>query len=287
MNELFDRIIKIQIITKTGKSYEFTDLRMTFTINKSLKNSATCNIFGLSDTTRNILTDNGAVFRIYASYKDENIEPILVFEGDIYYINHNFGDSDISTNIESIDGMNFINDNKISVSYNNKITLKTLLDDIAKKLKIPLSIKTGAMNFINKSLNKGYVANGNSKKILDELCKDAGLEWSIQNSKLKILNKNGNDNNLIYNLNLNTGLIGNPEKIKIQKKGIGEKLKEKIIFGWKVRSLLIPKAEYGNIIQVSSNEIGINKIFKIIEVKHNGDNFEDDFITELTLENIN
>lgn len=287
MNELFDRLIKIQIITKTGKSYEFTDLHLSFTINKSLENNATCKIYNLNQTTRNILTDNAITFRIYASYKSENMDPILIFEGDIYFINHNFGDTDIITSIESIDGMNFINDNKVSVSYSNKITLKTLLNDIAKQLKLPLTIKTEAINFLDKALNKGYTANGSSKKILNEICKDAGLNWSIQNGKLKILNKDGNDNNLIYNLNLNTGLIGSPEKIKIQKKDTGKKTNEKIIFGWKVRSLLIPKAEYGNLIQVSSREIGANKIFKIIDIVHNGDNYEDDFITELTLENIN
>jgi uncharacterized protein (UPF0147 family) len=285
-NELFGRQIKIQIITKIGKIFEFSDLRLTFTINKALENNAVCSIYNLKSETRNILTDNGEKFRIFASYISENIEPILIFEGDIFYINHNYGDTDIITSIESKDGMKFINDSILSVSYSNKITFKQLLDDITKQLKVPLSIKTSAINFLDKIYNKGFSATGRSAKILDTICNDNNLQWSIQNGKMKILNKSQNDGKKIYHLNKNSGLIGVPEKIKLQKKDDGEEVKDKIIFGWKVKSLLIPNAEFGNIIEISSSETGNNKQFKILEVQHTGDNFDNDFITELTLEKI-
>jgi hypothetical protein len=280
-----NRKIKLQIITKSEKAFEFTDFKITFTINKGLKNNCTTTITNLNPETRNILTDNANYFRIFAGRNNESLS--LLFEGDIFYLDHNIGTVDIITNIESEDGLTFKNNSKMSISYSEKATLSQVLKDIAKKTGLPLSVQTSALNFIDIKLNNGFSGNGNTTKILDNVCNDANLDWSIQNGKLKLLEKNGTDKKLCYNLNSKNGLIGFPEKIKLQKDKSNDKIKNKILFGWKIKSLLIPNVEFGSIIQVSSKEIGENKQFKILEIVHTGDNTpEGDFLTELTLESL-
>jgi hypothetical protein len=140
---------------------------------------------------------------------------------------------------------------------------------------------------------------------MDKVCEYLGLEWSIQNRDVQIINKGGVFKQKAIVLSSDTGMIGSPEQeaktmtdkaaakegITRTQRGVdttyrvdkdGNKQERLRVLGYKVKSLLQPTLQPGGYVQVKS--VGIDgEFFRIERLTHVGDNYGSEFQTELTL----
>jgi hypothetical protein len=268
------RIINISVQLKDG-TLVFIDsvFRISFSIKKtgtSDKNTCTLQIYNLSKETRNVLNIPGSLLTVNAGY--DNAETIFV--GNIYYTTSKKSYPDIIFVIEAKDGEDALELTRDSVSFKEGVSIKQILKAVQNKFKIALKTDIKKLIFDNKSYGSGFCFTGKLKGLLDTICKDANLQWSVQNNQLKFYNNRSLDYTTTIYINQDTGMINSPERIKISK---GEKTDKVEIDGICIVSLLQPKAEPGGVIEVSSEEIGEKKQFKIDTVEHSGDNFDGDF----------
>jgi len=171
----------------------------------------------------------------------------------------------------------------VSASYGNNKKVSDILKDLIKKAKIESRLNLDAFIFEDKPLTTGYTFSGPVKDALDEITEIADLEWTYQDEVLKIIPKNQSDQDrkTSFILNKTNGLIGIPEKFDdLQSRVQGETPKE----GYTVRSLLLPKANPGGGVILSSEKLEIsNQFFKIDTVEHIGDNYSDSWGTKMDL----
>ena len=108
-----------------------------------------------------------------------------------------------------------INSKKVSLSYKAGAKVKQVIDDVVKKIGLPLKVDTNSLG-INKIFNTGFSFTGDAKTALKKLSSYANLDWSIQNGELKFVVQGKSDGSKLVVLSPNTGLIKTPEKQKIK-----------------------------------------------------------------------
>jgi hypothetical protein len=186
---------------------------------------------------------------------------------------------EIITQVTISDGEKQLNDKKVSVSYNAGAKVEQVLDDIVKKLDLPVKVDPKKLG-ISKLFNTGFSFTGNAKTAIKKLAEYAELDWSVQNGEIKFTKQGKSDGSKLVSLSPETGLIKTPEKIKIKD---NRRKSNTELDGWKITSFLQPKAEPGGNIEVSSVATGDNRIFRIIDVQHDGDTFEGNFQTVMNV----
>lgn len=274
---LFNRIVNVKIISNQIDNFEsdleinISGLKVSYNITKTESpdgNNGTVTIYNLSENSRNLIKSIDDKLELLVGYEESGVlETIL--KGNISSFNHNFSKPNIITTLEVGDGEKILQESKISLSYSGRVSMRNILKDVVSKFGFDQKLKFDLLNIKDKILNNGFSFSGLSKTVMDKLTKSMGLQWSIQNDELKIYSNDETDTYTLINLSSNTGLIGSPIKSKIKK---GKKDDQKDVDGWKVTSLLQPKAEPGGRVIIDSKVLPINSEFKIINVTHNGDN---------------
>lgn len=275
---LYKRLIEASVEKNNLLLITVKGFRMSFTIKKVAStdpNTCQLTIYNLSGDTRNKLNETGSILTVLAGYdKGEGAE--IIFVGNVNLVSTSRDYPDTQTIIEARDGEEALTFTRDSISFKEGVSIKQILKSVIEKFKIGIKTNLDLLSFTDKHYNQGFCFTGQLRSLLDKLTKDAGLTWSIQNNELKLYGNTSTDQSVAVLLNSQTGLLGSPKRIKLQK---GKKTQKVDIDGWKLKSLIQPKAEPGGIVVVSSEEIGSNKRFKIDSVEHNGDNWEGDFQT--------
>lgn len=269
MRQQFDRIAQVIFGTVGASTLTVSNSEVAFSILKTPtpeSNKATIDIYNLSKASRDKILDLDQKVTVSAGYRNANgLE--VIFVGDISLINHAHNRPDIVTRIEANDGETVLRESRLSLSYKEGFSVRQILSDIAAKLQVPQKVDLITLQFTDKTFANGYSFVGQAKDALDTLTKTVGLEWSFQNEELKIQPDGSVDYTRSIVVNKDTGLIGSPERLE----NIGKKSKkDKAKPGWKVRTLLQPKAEPGGLITLSSREISTATQFRIEEVEHKG-----------------
>lgn len=264
-----NRVAEIIIGTVGAATLTVSSAEIAFSILKtptSESNKATVDIYNLSSASRAKISELDQVVTVSAGYSNAGgLE--VIFVGDITLINHQHNRPNIVTRLELNDGERILRESKLSLSYKEGFSTRQILMDILSKLSVPQKIDLTKLQFTDKKFSNGYSFVGQAKVALDTLTKTVGLEWSFQNGELKIQPDGSVDFTRAIVLNKDTGLIGSPERLE----NIGKKSKkEKVKPGWKVLSLLQPKAEPGGIVTLESREIPKPTQFRIEEVEHRG-----------------
>lgn len=265
----FNRTASVEIGKRGETGIRLEGFRITFQVKKtkvSTTNEATVKIYNLSEATRTSITKE-QVMILRAGYVDDVGERV-VFIGDITEVNHNIARPDVVTTIISNDGEEYLRNSAVSVSYETGVSLKKVLEDIAKKTGVTL--KNTIAKVTDKKLSQGFSFSGKVRTLVDKITRSLEAEWSIQNDELKIQDTDLTDESKIILLTSNTGLIGSPERLKVR---VRKKKKNDtgMVDGWSVKALLIPGAEPGGVVAVTSREIPAGSEFKIVDVTHNGD----------------
>jgi hypothetical protein len=284
---LFNRTYRL-LIGKKGdpRGVEIHDtLRITFDIEKTTKknpNKGKISIWNLTKETRAKFEEPNTRVLLYAGYKDEK-GPLLIYTGDVTFAYTQIEKPDISTVFELGDGSRSIRDSVISKGYGPGVTSETILKDCSESMGTPLTLPGDAPK---KVWEHGFTFYGASHILMDKVTSASGLEWSIQNNNMQVIEKNGVTTRQGVVISSHSGMIGAPERVrkaKVQKAGEKTEVvaKNESEDGWKVNVLLMPELNPGDRVILQSDVV--EGVFRIFELKHRGDSHGGDWQTELQL----
>lgn len=243
-----------------GKIY--SNLRIRFKIIKtsdSKPNKSNVQVFNLTKETRTLAEKKGQVFILSAGY--ETTEEVL-FSGDVARIITELESSDYVTTFEAGDGEKAFQTARLDKSFQEGVDIKDvfseLITSLGKTVKDISSIKS------SKIIN-GISLTGLSRTHLDDLTKRFGLEWSIQDGAVQILEKNKSTKESAIVLTVDSGLIGIP--------------KRKEDGSIDIVSLLQPQIKPGRIIRLESKFISGDFVCR--KVIHSGDTHGQDWYSQI------
>lgn len=269
---LFNRTATVAIASSTGSTVIINDLRIKFSIEKSTQstskaaNSATVNIYNLSEQTRNQISDADDKIFVDAGYVDANNSK-RIFTGAIQNITHEKSFPEIITTIKAADGQSQLRDGYTSRSFKENTSIKEIISSVIRDFGVSIA-RVNLGDVTDTRFSGGFQALGATRNILDNLAEVGNFEWSIQNEVLKIQKKDGGDDTTVVSLTKNSGLVGVPKRITFNENASGTDDQNR---GWELTALLQPGIEPGNLVQVLSDEIQNASTFKVIDIKHEGD----------------
>ena len=276
MSRLFNRIGRIEIAGQGG-GVSLDGLRFDFSVCKTRSgtpNSVTCRIYNPSPNTRQISTDINADIRIFAGYEGN---ATMVTEANITSAITVRQPPEIFLEIDAQEGIRALRKTSLSVTHNDKTTVKEVLDEIVAKM----GVRLRPVDFdISQKLRGGFAYVGKPAKALDDLVRRFKGNWSLQNGELLILPESGaTQNGNIPLLSPETGLLFSPEKL--QSDTSTEKQSSNERDGYRVVSLMQPEIEPGDRVQIKSRDVSGQ--FIVDEVEHKGDLHGTEWYTELTV----
>lgn len=189
-------------------------LRVEFLVERDklfFPNCAELRVTNLSADTRAQLTAAGPVTaRISAGY---DADPSVIFFGVLDHCEHvkDGSSGDWTTRLSSSDGARHIKETGVSKSFAKGTTVATIIKEILKSLHLG---EGNIKDFANDSdmlriLNAGASVFGNAAEELTYWLRSAGLEFSIQNSKIQFTKiGRGAPNTEGPLLTPDTGLVG-------------------------------------------------------------------------------
>src|SRR5207342_994789 len=125
-----------------------------------------------------------------------------------------FDGPDIITEFELGDGVTEIRDTVISKGYNKNVKSELILKDVAKEMGLPLTL---ASNAPQRDWKNGLSYHGSARVLLDKVTKATGLEWSIQNGNLQVVEKGMVTTRQGIEISMYSGMIGSPESEREEK----------------------------------------------------------------------
>lgn len=264
---LFNRYAKVRVIarnkaSKTLDVREFAGLRVAFTIEKNSEsnaNSAKVSIYNLNETSRSFCEVKGQALILSVGYAPFDSAPLLevLFQGDTGKVSSKQDGSDWITVFEVGDGEQKLTNKNFNKVFKKSSSLRGMMNEVISSL----GFTKGAMEGIEDKVYKSpVVLSGTAKHIMDQLTKEAGVEWSVQNEVLQVLPKHGHTNDEVVVISKDTGLINVPIK--------GDD-------GIELECLIQPKLFPGKRIKIVSRTF--NGIFRVQKCTYDGDTHEGDW----------
>lgn len=212
--DLFDRTYRLQI-----EDLLITELHVTLDVKRSLSakvaNSAEVTVFNLSTSNRKRLQALQNVFvSLEAGFDGHNS---LIFRGDLREAwSHREGTNWI-TEVSSASAIKQRKSARVNTAFPAGTSVATVLEHCAKALQIGMgnvekvAPRAKLWNVSPPAFTTGYVASGDAVSQLDRVCRSCGLEWSIQDNQLQLLDRGKSlaEDGII--LGPGSGLLESPE----------------------------------------------------------------------------
>lgn len=284
---LFDRVCNLVIGTSNTQGFLFNqDFRITFSIEKSSTNTpkqSKIEVYNLSQATRDelqkLIADNNSkiynqqVVMLYAGYSF-NVGAELLYSGNIVNISSRKDPPDVVTTITCAENSLIYKNSFSTLSYGGGVTSKKIIQDIASQMQVNIDENSNFGNGI--TLAHGWSHAGLTKEAMDKITRQAGLSWSTQNGKIRLVpyGNSTNDTDVVL-VSSTSGMIGSPERVD----NSGDDSDTPAMkHGWKVKSLLQPKLSPNRRVKIES--MNVNGIYIIDTVSHQGDTKVGDWQTE-------
>lgn len=251
-------------------------LHISFSLEKSevqSPNTGKITLWNLSPQHLAILNQKDCTVTLKAGYG--NLMP-LTFVGDITNIVTEQDGADMMTQIEALDGRIALRDSYITLSYAKKISSKTILEDTAAKMGVPIlfSQKATFADF------PSYSFAGVAKNSLDKVCASNKLVWTLQNGVLQVCRPNEPISMRAFLISPETGLIGVPKKLTKAEKTSGNATSNSSTnnaqIGYEIVYFMNAAIGVNDYIQLKSKVASGN--FRISKLKIDGDNIEGDWL---------
>lgn len=296
MSFRFDRTYRL-LIGKKGETKNAIliepPMRIIFDVHKDVEsepNENSIKIYNLSVETRQAVEKPDLRCVLYAGYAEEN-EPTLLCSGDIATAYSYREGGDWVTELFVMDGLIEIRDTAVSLGYSAGVSSQLILNDIAGKMGLKL---IAGEELAERKWANGFSFYGAARTALNKIVAGTGLEWSVQNGELQVVNKAKTTRRQGVVLAVDSGLIGSPERVreaarskqadasdkksaKKQKSQTDKQAKD----GWNVRGLLLPQINPADKVKIES--LTVTGWFRAESVKHTGDSHSGDWQTELHL----
>lgn len=255
------------------------NLKIAFQITKNqgwATNSASVQVYNLSEQKRAQLNDFGDEIRLSAGYAKESGTQLL-FIGDSTRVTHTFTQPEIITSIESGDGEKILNARLIRISFSERVSARQIIIEIARQVGININFFANVGEFQYKN---GYSDAGFLKDVLNNITEFMGLTWSIQNLNLQILEKGRPTTKPPILLDQTNGLINVPERLTWRRRDLFRAGPKQ---GWRIRTTLRPDILPGQTINLRSKKLNLNENFVVDKIKHNGDTFGNNWESQMEL----
>lgn len=242
MTRLFGRIIRVTVEGKAGKATFFGDQspfaglqitgNCTHTIG-SKQNEGAVTITNLSKARRNMIGEEYDKLTLEFGWKD--IEPWVLFSGDIRDMSHAKTSPDITTTIEVGDGDTAVGKGKASKTFPAGTKPKEIVEYLRKQMP---GIAKGEIKGLDDlpATKRPTTVYGHAYRELDNLGREHGFYWSLQNGKMQAVKSDEHLGGDVL-ISAETGMLGVPV--------VTDK-------GCKVTTLIIPGLTPGRTIDVRS-----------------------------------
>jgi hypothetical protein len=278
---LYDRRVVLAVAVPLAQDYarvsgdvvEISDLRVKFKITKSLAkdpNTAEVVVYNLAETTRARMQKQAAKVVVRAGYLNTVGQ---IFVGDSHSIEHTREGSDWVTKIQCGDGARSLTQARVSQSFGAGSTVNDVVGAVGKVAGFDVTQLLGAGKLKalqQRQFTGGYAAHGPAGDVLDRLLRGAGVEWSVQDGKLQVLERGRGSTERIVELDSTHGLVGSPTYATAEKRGRKAVLKFKALLSSEIRPgrrLAFTSAEFGG-------------VHRVLKVTHSGDTHGGEWYTE-------
>jgi len=282
----FDRVAELKIRFNSGKpnfnlldTITIRNLRIAFQVTKSLSwstNQASIQVYNLSPEKRAKIKDYADEIRLSAGYAEETGVQLL-FIGDSTQASHLYENPDIITSIQCGDGERILNQRTISVSYGERVSARTVIQNVADQVGFNIGYFAPSADVVYKN---GFQDLNLAKNIIDKATKKLGLTWSVQNGNLYILPFQGSTQKTPAIISQNTGMISTPQRYTYKRLDLWRAGPKQ---GYKVKTLLRPEILPGDKVRLVSQRIDVDQIFFVDAVKHVGDTWGESWYSDWEL----
>lgn len=287
----FNRTYRLLVGKPGSEGHEIKPpFHITFDVVKDASenpNSAQVRIWNLAKDKRTAYEEPDMHVLLYAGYEEEDGATLLA-SGEITSAYSYKDEGDIITELEFIDGWLAVRDTAVSLGYASGVSASTIIKDTAQQMGLSLDMQ----DVPDRTWTHGLSFYGAAHELLSKVVRGTGLEWSIQNGVLLIVESGKPKKGTGFVLNAGSGLIGSPqrtrkgaqEKATVKDKKTGDN-KEIVSSrqqqdGWRVQSLLLPTLQPNDKIKIES--IAVDGWFKVSSVRHSGDwGGSGDWLTEI------
>ena len=242
---------------------DISELHIVFSITKTLKkdpNECTIQVWNLSESSRQHLTDAKSLpVSVEAGYDGNNS---LIYLGELRTAGSEIQGPDIVSTFTSGDGDRALAVARLSVPLGPKTPNDQVLLAISRTLGVGLgNAPAKALQIAGKSsFPVPTTLTGSASKQMTDFCRSNGLEWSIQDGKIQILDIGKSLDAQPYVIDSEAGLIGSPTVT------YDSKTKTKIA---KLETLMIPGLRPG--IRIMMNSVFVRGLFRIESIDYDGD----------------
>ncbi len=289
----FDRVYRLLVGKPNQKGVEIVQpIRITFDVRKDTEeepNDHTIRVYNLAAATRRALEEPGLRCVLYAGYADEG-GPLLMASGSVVFAYTKFEQPDVVTELIVKDGYTEVRDTAISVGLGPGAQASAIIRDIARQMGLPLVM---ADDVPDRRWQQGFSFYGAARTALHKVTQGTGLEWSIQNQQLQVVQRRGTTRRQAVVLAADTGLLGFPErtreaareKAKVKDQTTGDNVNlvsaQQQRDGWRVQSLLLPTLNPGDLVKLESKSV--EAFLRVEGLQHSGDSAGGNWQTELQL----
>lgn len=257
MGKLFRRAWRV-----TVGDVDISELKCEFNVKKTLKpepNTATLKIWNLNKDHRKAFSNpKGVKIRIEAGY-DSGVSQIYL--GDVRTMQPGeWQGADVITELSSADGEKNVQLARLSIPVGAKAPLADVLRNVVKALGVGQgNIAKATAALAAKGVTpfpRPTVINDSAASALTDLCRAGGLEWSIQDGALQLLDLGKALDSFPYILSSNSGMIGGSPKVSNDGK-------------LSVETLMLPDLRPGMRVQVDAEEV--KGLYRILETHCTGE----------------
>lgn len=261
-----DRVINVGEGNTTALHFTFGVERDT----SSDPSECSLTVLNLSDENRQKLSKGDQVV-LEVGYASTGL--FKIFVGDISTVQSFNTGSDNVTEITAEDGGLAVRTGRLNKSYRDGTTWGEVIKDIANAMglkagnideKISL-INTSSTRQISPTIKMGFVIRGQCYHSLNKITKEVGLNWSIQNGAIQLLEHDGvaRVSAVLLRGSKNgdggTGLIGAPRITEVDKKKVVQAV-----------SLIQPGLEPGLKFELDSSDELVRGTYKIVKSVYSG-----------------
>lgn len=274
MAQLFDRGYRLIVGDKAGgNAIEFTDLQITFSVDKSNEvhaDKCDLSIYNVSpDSIKNFLIEDNIV-ELYAGY---GTEINLIFVGQIDIVSTELNGADIIVKMTFSDGRVSMVETTVDKHFPAGSTLDQVLRSLSTTLGFSYSSNNGTYpqgTGLTYVYPRGVSVSGNVKQWIDTTIKGHDIHYFVSNKIAYAVPVNAPIGSEVANVfTPETGLIGSPNKKNVTSKINKKKKSKDVREGIEFRALLANDVAVGTLVQVKSKFV--DGLYQVTKVKHQGD----------------
>jgi hypothetical protein len=267
-NELFNRRASIVIGQYGGTGVRLDDLRISFSITKSMKssaNEASITVYNMAKQSRDLLNAKSVAVQLAAGYGD-NVS--VIFDGQVIKSSVRRERPMWVTNIDGGDGIVPLSTGRLSRTFVEGESRTSVVNALVNSMGT-VALGVNESTALRRSLSAPLTFAGSARRSLDTLARQWGFSWSVQDGAAEFVDKGkkGRNTSAAPLLNQSTGLIGTPEWTED---------------GLVVQSLLNVRIRPGRPVKLESQTA--SGIFQVERVVFSGDTHGDDWTSTATMQ---